>query len=250
LARERENCGSGVEYAPAVAPESEPESEAELLARAEDLAGMSLAELAARFDLRTPPDLRRAKGFAGQLLERALGATAASRAQPDFGRLGIELKSLPVDQRGRPCESTFVCTIALTAVGDLEWEQSLVRRKLARVLWIPVQGDRSLAVSSRRIGTPLLWSPDADEEALLRFDWDELSGLIGRGDVERITGHLGRCLQIRPKARDSRARRTATDASGAAFAALPRGFYLRASFTARVLEKHFGPAADSPPFRR
>ena len=233
-----------------MSPETEPASEAELLARAEALSGVSLGELGARLGVAVPADLRRAKGFAGQLLERALGAQAASRAEPDFGRLGIELKSLPIDLRGRPCESTFVCTIALTAIGDLEWEQSLVHRKLARVLWMPIQGDRSLPVAARLIGTPLLWSPDADEEAALRFDWDELSGLIGRGDVERVTGHLGRYLQIRPKAKDSHARRSATDQTGARFAALPRGFYLRATFTAKLLEKRFGSVADNPSLRR
>lgn len=219
--------------------EQEPETEAELLARAESLAGHSLGELADYFGVPVPPDLRRAKGWVGQLLERALVARSASRAQPDFQQLGIELKSIPVDDRGLPCESTFVCTAPLPSVGDLEWEQSPVRHKLARVLWIPVQGQRALPIALRRIGAPLLWSPDAEEEALLRFDWDELSGLIGRGQTEEITGHLGRCLQVRPKAADSRARRRAWDSDGAVVAVLPRGFYLRASFTASILQKHF-----------
>jgi DNA mismatch repair protein MutH len=86
-----------------------------------------------------------------------------------------------------------------------------------------------------------LWSPGIEEEAALRFDWEELAGLIGRGDVERVTGHLGRVLQVRPKAADSRARRSGIDAEGTPFAALPRGFYLRARFTARLLAEHYAP---------
>jgi DNA mismatch repair protein MutH len=216
-----------------------PESEAELWARARRLAGVRLGELAAGFDLAPPPDLRRAKGWVGQLVERALGATAASRPTPDFAAFGVELKTLPVDRRGKPCESTFVCTIALTRAGDLEWEGSPVWRKLRRVLWVPVEGERSIPPAQRRIGEPLLWSPSPDEEADLRFDWEELTGIIGRGDVESLTGHLGRFLQVRPKARDSRARRAGTDRDGAVFAALPRGFYLRASFTGRLLAAHY-----------
>ena len=216
-----------------------PASEEELMARARKLAGLRLGELAAALGVDSPADLRRAKGWVGQLVERALGAESGSRAQPDFVRLGIELKTLPVDARGRPCESTFVCSIALTRVADLEWEGSPVWQKLRRVLWVPVEGERGIAPARRLIGEPLLWSPSAAEEAELRFDWEELAGIIGRGDVESITGHLGRWLQVRPKARDSHARRAGMDRDGAVFQALPRGFYLRASFTGRVLSQHY-----------
>jgi DNA mismatch repair protein MutH len=216
-----------------------PAHEAELMARARALSGLSLAELAARFALLPPPDLRRAKGFVGALIERALGATAGSRAAPDFEVLGVELKTLPVDSRGRALESTFVCTIPLTEIGEVEWASSRVRRKLNRVLWVPVEGERRIAVAERRIGEPLLWSLPPESETLLRFDWEELAGIIGRGDVETITGHIGRCLQIRPKARDSHARRRGVDIDGARFAALPRGFYLRASFTSEILRQNY-----------
>ncbi len=218
---------------------SAPASEVELVARARTLAGLRLGELAARLGRPVPPDLRRAKGFVGQLVELGLGATAGSRAGPDFAHLGIELKTLPVDASGRPVESTFVCTISLPDVGDLEWENSPVRAKLARVLFVPVEGERERPVGERRLGAPLVWSPNVEEERDLKFDWDELAGRIGRGDVESITGHLGRYLQVRPKAADSHARRRAFDGDGVAFAALPRGFYLRAVFTARIVRTHY-----------
>jgi DNA mismatch repair protein MutH len=222
-----------------VAAQSPPESEAELLARARELSGLSIAQLAQRFSLPAPPDLRRAKGFVGALVERALGASAGSRAAPDFEALGIELKTLPVDSRGRALESTFVCTIPLVEIGEVEWLSSRVRRKLNRVLWVPVQGARQIPVPERRIGEPLLWALTPEAEAALRFDWEELAGIIGRGDVESITGHIGRCLQIRPKAADSHARRRGTDADGVGFAALPRGFYLRASFTSEIVRQNY-----------
>jgi DNA mismatch repair protein MutH len=216
-----------------------PASEQELVERAQALAGLSLRELAERYGVPVPPDLRRAKGFVGGLVERVLGASAGSRALPDFPDLEIELKTLPVDRAGAPLESTFVCTIPLLEIGDVEWAASRVRRKLSRVLWMPVQGDRDIPVGERRLGQPLLYRLTEDDEALLRADWEELAGLIGRGHVESLTGHLGRFLQIRPKAAHSRARRLGFDADGVPFAALPRGFYLRASFTRALLERHF-----------
>jgi len=216
-----------------------PRSPEELLARAHALAGLTLGELARRLEVPVPPDLRRAKGWVGGMFEAALGATASSRAQPDFEQLGIELKTLPVTLQGMPLETTFVCHIPLADMARVEWRESRVFRKLSRVLWVPVQGDRSVPVEARRIGTALLWSPSPEEELDLRFDWEELAGMIGAGRVEDITGHLGRFLQVRPKAANSHARSRGTGADGALIATLPRGFYLRTSFTARILARHF-----------
>lgn len=216
-----------------------PVDEAELLDRANALAGLTLTELALQVGRGLPQEPRRAKGWIGQLVEQVLGADGASRAVPDFAVLGVELKTVPVDRRGRCQESTFVCTIPLAEMGQVEWELSRVRRKLARVLWIPVESEPGLAFGVRTLGHPLLWTPSAQEEGDLRFDWEELAGLIGRGEVERITGHLGKCLQVRPKAASSRSRCLGADRDGVRELTLPRGFYLRARFTQAILQRHF-----------
>ncbi|HMR75986.1 MAG TPA: DNA mismatch repair endonuclease MutH [Polyangiaceae bacterium] len=218
---------------------SQPRSIAELWARAEALAGQTLGEVARDQGVALPPDMRRHKGVVGELCERVLGASAGSRAEPDFPDLGVELKTLPVDPSGRPLESTFVCSIPPGEIGDVEWEHCRVRRKLAHVLWIPIEGVRQIPLHRRRIGSPLLWTPSPEEEAQLRFDWEELAGLIGRGQHDAISGHLGKWLQIRPKAANSHARRRAFDEDGGLIDAMPRGFYLRATFTARLIAESF-----------
>ena len=55
-----------------------PENEAELLTRAQALAGYTLSELAQQAGIPTPADLRRDKGWVGMLLEIHLGASAAA----------------------------------------------------------------------------------------------------------------------------------------------------------------------------
>lgn len=227
----------GVSDSVAITPP--PVDEAELLHRAQALAGHSLGALAERVGRATPPDLRRHKGWVGQLMELLLGASAGSEARPDFPGLGVELKTLPVDQRGVPCESTFVTSIPLLEIGDVEFETSRVVRKLSRVLWIPVEGTRSIPLAERRVGSPLLWSPSPEQLAALRADWESLCLLIAQGEVEQITGHLGQFLQVRPKARDGRVRRVAHDSDGARLLANPKGFYLRSRFTAAILREHY-----------
>jgi DNA mismatch repair protein MutH len=220
-----------------VAAVPEPSSERELIDRAWHLAGLTLGELGAEVGIEVPDEAVRGKGVAGQILERALGATAASRAEPDFVALAIELKTIPLDARGKPKESTFVASISLSAMADTDWERSVVLKKLSKVLFVPVEAASATPLRDRRVGRAYLWQPNADELALLKRDWEALAEMIGRGDVERITGHLGEVLQVRPKAASGSARRRAPDEEGAVQWTLPRGFYLRPSFTGGVLAR-------------
>jgi DNA mismatch repair protein MutH len=179
----------------------------------------------------------RAKGVAGQILEKILGATAASRAEPDFLTLGVELKTIPLDSAGKPKESTFVCSITLSAMADTDWERSTVFKKLSKVLFVPVEAASKTPLRDRRVGRAYLWAPNAEERLQLRTDWERLAQMIAMGDVERITGHLGEVLQVRPKAPHGRSRRRAPDEEGAVQWTMPRGFYLRAAFTGAVLAR-------------
>lgn len=215
-----------------------PRTETELLDRCHALAGRRLDQVAAELGEALPGDLNRRKGWVGQLLEQALGATAAARAEPDFQGIGVELKTLPVDSRGRPRESTYVCTVPLEGPAEA-WEECWLRRKLARVLWLPVEADPARPAGERRVGTALLWSPAPDEEAVLRRDWEELMEMVEMGELERISARHGEVLQIRPKAADARALRSAVGPDGAPVRVNPRGFYLRASFTAALLRRHY-----------
>jgi len=214
-----------------------PESEAELFERARGLAGRSLGEVSAELGIACPDTLKRAKGFVGMLLERALGATAGSKDVPDFPDLGVELKSLPVDREGKPRESTFVCTMPLSDVAEMQWLGSRVQRKLARVLFVPVEATPEVAIAARRIGGPILWTASAEEEAALRRDWDELAGLVGAGHVESVTAHLGEYLQVRPKAAHSRVRTLAPGGDDGLVSVNPKGFYLRTKFTAAIVAR-------------
>ena len=216
-----------------------PKSESELLERANALAGFSLADVALRHQIEVPSDPVRAKGWIGTLMETALGATAASKPEPDFQLIGVEMKTLPVDITGKPRESTYVCTVPLLNRESVIWESSNVRTKLNRVLWVPIEADEGIELSARRIGTPLIWSPSDEEEADLRADWEELMDMVCLGELAAITAHHGTWLQIRPKAASSRSRRLGIEDSGAPVPTLPRGFYLRPGFTKRILHQNY-----------
>ncbi|MDR3431805.1 MAG: DNA mismatch repair endonuclease MutH [Rouxiella aceris] len=216
-----------------------PQDAQTLLERAQSLSGFTLGELAQRAGLTIPPDLKREKGWVGMLLEVYLGASAGSKPEQDFPEIGVELKTIPIDHSGNPLETTFVCVAPLTGNSGVTWESSHVRHKLTRVLWIPVEGERQIPLATRRIGTPLLWSPNVEEDEQLRQDWEELMDLIVLGKVESITARHGEVLQLRPKAANNKARTEAIGEKGQPIMTLPRGFYLKKSFTRQLLARHF-----------
>jgi len=217
----------------------EPQSEQQLLESCAAIAGQTLEQLANLCHVNFPTELKHAKGLTGQLLEKVLGATAGNAAEPDFQQLGIELKTIPVDINGKPRETTYVCTVPLTDNNGYNWEQSWVREKLARVLWVPVEADPQIPLAHRRIGSGILWSPSIEQLQVLQQDWEELMQIVVTGQFENLTAKIGNYLQIRPKAANSKTLTQATDQSGAPCLTSPRGFYLRTQFTTVILEQGF-----------
>ena len=214
-----------------------PKTTEELLSRAQAIAGLSFGELATQLDIPVPPDLKRDKGWVGMLLETALGATAGNKAEQDFRHLGIELKTIPINAQGYPLETTFVSLAPLIQNRGVNWQNSHVRHKLSCVLWIPIEGSRSIPLAERRIGTPILWQPSEQQERQLQRDWEELMDYIVLGQLDKINARLGEVLQLRPKGANSKSLTKGIGKHGEIIDTLPLGFYLRKAFTHEILQQ-------------
>jgi DNA mismatch repair protein MutH len=212
-----------------------PNSEQELLQRAQLAAGYTFGEIAQYLNIPIPNNLNKQKGWVGNLIETFLGANAGSKAEQDFANLGIELKTIPVDKHGKPLETTFVSVTPLMANHGVIWETSHVRYKLAKVLWIPIEGERTIPLANRKVGKPIMWTPTQEQEQQLKQDWEELMDMIALGHVEKITARYGTYLQIRPKAANGQALTEAISENGDIILTRPRGFYLKKAFTMQIL---------------
>jgi DNA mismatch repair protein MutH len=175
-----------------------PLSENELLESASRISGKTLQQIANQHGIETPDNQLHHKGWVGQLLELSLGATASSLPEPDFQYIGVELK-------------------------------------ISRVMWLPIEADPDITLAERRIGSAILWSPDKEQEAALRRDWEELMDMIATGELEQITAHQGKYLQVRPKAANTKTLTKGIDSEGKEILTLPRGFYLRTKLTNQIL---------------
>ncbi len=213
------------------------QTEQQLLACTQSIAGMTFGELAQQLQIPVPPNLKRDKGWVGILIEMALGATAGSKAEQDFAHLGIELKTIPINAQGFPLETTFVSLAPLIQNSGVNWQNSHVRHKLSKVLWIPIEGERHIPLAERHIGAPILWQPSPQQEARLRQDWEELMDYIVLGKLDQITARLGDVLQLRPKGANSKSLTKGIGKNGEIIDTLPLGFYLRKAFTHEILQQ-------------
>jgi len=216
-------------------PVSPPKTQDELLQRCQNIAGKTLGQLASDLNIPVPENLLRHKGWVGMLLEAYLGADAGNHAEPDFTGLGIEMKTLPINALGQPKESTYVCTVSLEQSGELSWQNSWIRRKLAHVLWVPIEADPTIALADRFVGNAWLWKPSAEQDEILQRDWSELMDRIVLGGQSEITAREGEYLQIRPKAANSKVLATGISSVGSRQKINPKGFYLRTAFTGQLL---------------
>jgi DNA mismatch repair protein MutH len=218
---------------------SPPETQAILLERAQALMGRSIYSVASQAGLKVPERLHRHKGWIGQLLEDVLGAEAGNQSRPDFVQLGIELKTLPLSAAGKPRESTYVCAInshQLETPASLHWRLSPVYRKLAKVLWVPLEAEPNIPLGERKFLEPFLWIMPTDIEEVLRRDWEELMEALVLGYADELSAHQGSYLQIRPKAANAQVRSAYLNSVGKMTHIVPKGFYLRPRFT-HLLQK-------------
>ncbi len=207
----------------------------QLKSRVDSIAGHTLATLAHSINVNVPEDLRREKGWVGQLIEKLLGATAGNKPEPDFVNLGIELKTIPVNSKGNPTESTYVCVVPLSNIKGLHWQNSIVKQKLQTVLWVPIEADKNIMLKDRRVGQGIFWQPDEKISAQLEKDYNEFIDRIALGQVEKITADQGNILQIRPKAANASVLTEGIGEEGQMIRTLPRGFYLRPAITKQII---------------
>lgn len=211
----------------------------ELLHACQNIAGLSIRELAKKLSLPCPNILSKDKGWIGKLLEASLGVKANNLPIPDFPTLGIELKTIPIHYKKlEPIESTYVCSISFNQL-ELTWEQSVVNKKLAKVLWIPIAVAPHIDWLDRKIGTGFLWEPTEPQLKILRNDWEELTEMLYLGKIDLLSAHYGQYLQLRPKANNCRSNLIKhTNLEDNDILTVARGFYLRRSFTKEILLKH------------
>lgn len=218
----------------------EPQNLAELQQRLELIKGHTLGELAAVIRAQLPGSTLNGKGYAGELIEVMLGAGAKNLSEPDFTKLGIELKTVPVDRDFKPLQSTYICYAPLTDVRSQDFWHSPLYLKLRLCLYVFVLSPRDLPMAQRRIIDYYLHAMPETDLQQVKQDYDELMELVSLGQAQQITAHIGTIIQMRPKAADGKQLTDCVDEEGNLSKTRPRGFYMRRSYTSKLCQQVAG----------
>lgn len=212
-----------------------PENLDELEQRLNSIMGRSIAELAALAQVPLPYHNSMAKGFAGQLIEIFLGAHARNLPVPDFEKLRIELKTLPLNADLKPQESTFLCSANLGNDRFVPFNQSALYHKVKQILFVLLFAPSGAPMGIRHILGYFYFRPDAATLNLIETDYNEFFELVTSGRTNEIDGACGNIIQMRPKAATSKDVVPYRDATGHIRYTIPRGFYLRTEFTRNLV---------------
>ncbi len=215
-----------------------PQNFDELVGRLNFICGKNLTQLASFAKIPMPIDTLHGKGFTGELIEKCLGANAANQSIPDFPELGVELKTIPVDDELSPLESTFLCYAPLLDIRHFTFETSPLYSKITRVLFVLVRASRELDFDERVVLGYFFYSPDEKELGCIRNDFNELYELIKTGNVDKINARIGQVIQMRPKGANGKALTECIGHNGEIIKTRPRGFYMRRAFTKKLIQNY------------
>lgn len=200
-----------------------PKTRLQLYKRAKALCGKSVGEIANILQIPLPFNTCYAKGFAGQLAEIALGATAGAKPIQDFPELEVELKTIPLGNDALPTETTHICVLLDSNLRGQRFETSNVYNKLKCILWLPIEGNTSIPLPDRCFGEAFFWSMTDAEKQQIKEDWEEIMEALILQNEQIKLSELGHILQLRP--------------CGTRAGQQVNGFYLRRSFTKKILSQ-------------
>lgn len=154
------------------------------------LPGHDLHVLAQREGVTVDKDGQRNKGWVGQTVERVAGLVAGTAAMPDGGDFELKTTTLVRDGDGwKPKETIKVTMLNPEAVLDEELEQSLLWRKLARLVVVGVEHARD--GSCRAVKVRGFDTEDPELVQGVREFWEELRRTIADGALPDVIGSVG-----------------------------------------------------------
>jgi len=181
----------------------------QLLRRLDDLHGMPFARLAPGVGVAWKAGgPARNKGFAGHVVQAALGEPMNSVPRRDLVAFGLEIKTIPLDVHLKVREATKVSSLNYQHLLDSSWRTSHVYQKMRTTLFVPVVKRDTKAWQDWYMCGSFIWLPTEDDDALLEGDYEAVRALVRQGDLSALNSRpypAGPCRHLlpRPGGRDS-----------------------------------------------
>ena len=208
--------------------------EATVLRRLVSYSGRSLASIAGELGI----SIGRAKSSAALLVRHAIGVTNDRVRIREFEQRGIEIKTVPVSEAGRPWEAMSFPKFNHMQVIHEEWEHSDLLSRLSRLLIVPlVRPARDTPKEESLWGIPFFWSPNYEQLRGIESEWRDYVSRIARGQSNQLPGYSAtRFIHVRPHGRD----KTDTEPAPMLEPQVKKSFWLNPGFMAQVIVANGG----------
>jgi len=131
------------------------------------------------------------KGLIGIILEEYyFGIKANSSPKPDFEKVGVELKIIPLIQQKKALvvkERTKICSINYTTLVDESWNSSHAKEKLNKILFIYYLYDKTDFQKSKILKVDLWELSKGNSELLIQNDWENIQKKVIEGFAHTLS---------------------------------------------------------------
>lgn len=203
---------------------------ASILAYAKRLEGHTLREEC--LELQEVADTHRRKGsFGNAVEEHYFHYRINPDANPDFEKVGTELKTTPLKKlkngRYSAKERLVISMINYMSVVDETWETSSLQKKLQKILLIAYQYDKELNPVDYLVKLVELWGVPPEDVPTFKRDWDIVVQKIRHGRAHELSGSDTLYLEAATKAATSASR---TQQPYSHVPAKPRAWAIKSSY--------------------
>jgi len=130
------------------------------------------------------------KGIIGNIIETYFNIKQNSSPEPDFEKIGVELKVIPLIKQKKRLgvkERTKVCSIDYKTLIDEVWDSSHAKKKLQKILFIYYLYDKS-DISKSVVKKVELWELEKDSSSLIiQDDWENTKKKVLDGLAHKLS---------------------------------------------------------------
>jgi DNA mismatch repair protein MutH len=222
----------------------------QLLRRLDDLHGLPFAKLAPAVGITWKSGgAVRNKGFAGHVVQAALGAPTDNSPRRDLVAFGLEIKTIPLRVDLTVREATKIASLNYQHLLDSAWRTSHVYQKMRTTLFVPVVKRDTEAWQDWYMCGSFIWLPTEEEDEQLQRDYEAVRGLVQQGKLSALTSRRypeGPCRNLlpRPGGRDADDAQTFR-LGGQIVAAERRAWFLHSHFVQSLVDANL----DAPDLR-
>jgi DNA mismatch repair protein MutH len=209
-----------------------------LLGRFEPFIGRRISEVAAEFGVAPSSSKSYTADVVRTVVKRLMGVRDPRSDIREFKEFGIEIKVVPVKASGVVKESMSFAGFRHRDLILQDWDTSEFRLQTDRLLIVPIREPaRGVRSAEWTLGRPFFWSPDSEQEGIMRSEWSRYRRLIATGHADDLpTAAETRMVHVRPKARDS----TDTDDAPIVGPVVKKCFWLNSHFVQELIDAQSG----------